>query len=292
MVQVTLAAFSQAITPVTPTVVVKPLVYVLAEYDVPLEQFRNTFKFTCESDVTLSTLSEATSTRYFTDASACLVLTSTETTGEGVLIMKTQLNPAFSHVTINAASPKDGANVDLPPNKQLVVYDYVRDLSTQLFGSPFLISNISNVVAIQEDVARKCRFQMAVIKDALAAVHVDSTTLNGGASAANDKRYLTNAQSTDANICREIFRAVLQQAPDRFIPASDLSVPQPVPLIAGDSIKFKLTMDNTASAINGANTQTAITADRVYYIQLNLVASSELNNTTVLSDLSTVLRPL
>lgn len=141
--------------------------------------------------------------------------------------------------------------------------DYERHLAWVLFSTHFgvdLFTNEPEVVAAL-DAASAGQIQAAF--DAAAS--------------------MTNATATDANLCRALMRQMIERNVERFQSLVNTGGEQSLPLIAGDSISFRIIVraDAGQAAVTGAsNTRlagevlsdlTLNRLDKVYKIQLNIV---------------------
>jgi len=172
----------------------------------------------------------------------------------------------------------------IPSNKMLVCHDYIRYLALKLFGTHHGTDLFNNQIELIEDIRSLCGSDVAGavwynVSQALQAVGVNNANLNQTFKGLN---YADTDLSGNSNISRELMLQIGQYAPDRFATLTDDSDDiQPVPLIAGDSISFTLTIN----AAEGQENLTGVApiAPRVYKIQF-VVVSGSTNNTTEAAD--------
>lgn len=144
--------------------------------------------------------------------------------------------------------------------------DYVRHLAWVLFSTHFGVDLFTNepelVAALDSEMAGKVQ----AVFDSAAS--------------------MTNATATDANLCRALMRQMIEYNKERFSGLVDSSGEQSLPLLAGDSISFRVvvraaaTQEAIVSLSSAANTRaagevlTGLTLnklDKVYKIKLNIV---------------------
>lgn len=195
------------------------------------------------------------------------------------------LNPA--HALMKPASghmlATDGTNI--VSNKNLVKHDFTRYLAYKLFNTVYGVDLFSNENALHEDISSKGRTAKSNIMTVLNNVSTSSDTgsvISAGQTDASGNRYTTNADTANSNICRELMRQIASVAPQRFYDASynDASGNpyRTVPLHAGDTINFKVTISAAANQHVLTDRSLAFEA-RVYKIQL--VLSNDANITPV-----------
>ena len=156
--------------------------------------------------------------------------------------------------------------------KNLVKHDFLRYLALKLFNTPHGVDLFSNEEALLADLVTKGTTARTSIESALALV--DQATAASGTA---PHKYSTNALTTPANICRELMRQVASAAASRFYNIQNVTTIQSVPIAAGDTINFRLSV--TAAANQHLLTARPTAFDtRVYKIQLNVVDSATPTN--------------
>jgi len=158
--------------------------------------------------------------------------------------------------------------------KNLVKHDFVRFLADHLFNTPHGVDLFSNEDELLSDLVTKGATKATAIETILG--NVDHAHAVGGTDASTLK-YSTNAQSTDTNICRELMFQIINGDASRFGSIADSTAKQSVPIIAGDSLNFVLSI----SAADDQEDLTGVGAFdvRKYKIQLNVVDSATPTNT-------------
>ncbi len=247
MVEIVLPIFNSSLTPVTATTIDNAVSEGTVEIEVNLEDFRNTFKLRSGQEISPLSDNVPTTNEYYVDVSM-----NVSTYSIFASDAKEQLNPAFGRVVLNPATVVDASGNALTPAQMALVNDYVRDLSSQLFGSPHLTYLITNNKAVQDDLVEKFKnVVMSNIKNILLKVSVTNTSNNNlsGSVPKYSTDQPTNATGAQLtmnadNVCRQIMLSILQQEPDRFIGTSYVSV-APLPLQEDDSILFRVILDNS-----------------------------------------------
>lgn len=247
MVEIVLPIFNSELTPVTATTIDNAVSEGTVEIEVNLEDFRNTFKLKSGQEISPLVDNIPTTNEYFVDVSMNVSKYSIFASDT-----KKQLNPAFGRVVLNPATVVDASGNALTPAQMALVNDYVRDLSSQLFGSPHLTYLITNNKAVQDDLVVQFKnVVMSNIKTILLKVSAYNTTNTNlsGTSFKWSTDQPTNATGTQLtmnadNVCRQIMLSILQQEPDRFVGVSYVSM-APLPLQEDDSILFRVILENT-----------------------------------------------
>ena len=187
------------------------------------------------------------------------------------------LNPVHAGMLTNPILATAG---DIVANKNLVKHDFVRYLAEQLFNTPHGVDLFSNEDALLSDLASKGATAKAAIDASLNAVN-QANAANG----TSPHKYSTNALPGAANFSRELMRQIASQAASRFAGITGSTDIQSVPLEAGDTINFKVSISPAAN--QNALTDRPNTFDtRVYKIQL-LLKSSDYGNTAPVESGST-----
>jgi len=187
------------------------------------------------------------------------------------------LNPVHAGLLTNPILATAG---DIVANKNLVKHDFVRYLAEQLFNTPHGVDLFSNEDALLSDLASKGATAKAAIDASLNAVNQENA-----ANGTSPNKYSTNALTGAANFSRELMRQVASQAPSRFAGITGSTAIQSVPLEAGDTINFKVSISPAANQHNLTSRPAAFDT-RVYKIQL-LLKSSDYGNTAPVESGST-----
>ena len=185
------------------------------------------------------------------------------------------LNPAHAEMT---SSPMLATGGDIVANKNLVKHDFVRYMAYKLFNTVYGVDLFANETELLNDISSKGRTAKDNIRTALDNVCTTSTVTGDGAltTDASNNKFTTNAASTNTNICRELIRQIGNSQPSRFnygvsdasgVDLSGNTFYREVPIEAGDSINFKLTVTPHATQHNLTGRTTAFES-RVYKIRL------------------------
>jgi len=113
--------------------------------------------------------------------------------------------------------------------------DYQRHLAYVLFGTHFGVDLFSNETTIMEYLID-------------AGVDKVQTALNNASQ-------MTNLDTTDSNLCRELMKQMFYSNASRFQNVSNTSSPQSLPFIAGDSLSYRIIVQAAAgqAALTGAS---------------------------------------
>ena len=185
------------------------------------------------------------------------------------------LNPAHAEMT---SSPMLATGGDIVANKNLVKHDFVRYMAYKLFNTVYGVDLFANESELVNDISSKGRAANTTIRTSLNNVSTTSTVTGENAltTDASSNKYTTNAASTNTNICRELIRQIGNSQPSRFnygvsdasgVDLSGNTFYREVPIEAGDSINFKLTVTPHATQHNLTGRTTAFES-RVYKIRL------------------------
>ena len=185
------------------------------------------------------------------------------------------LNPAHAEMT---SSPMLATAGDVLANKNLVKHDFVRYMAYKLFNTVYGVDLFANETELLNDISSKGRTAKDNIRTALDNVCTTSTVTGDGAltTDASNNKFTTNAASTNTNVCRELIRQIGNSQPSRFnygvsdasgVDLSGNTFYREVPIEAGDSINFKLTVTPHATQHNLTGRAAAFDS-RVYKIRL------------------------
>jgi hypothetical protein len=232
----------------------------VATYHIKKSSLRSVFKFYSDSADVDNV--DASDTRYYvfmndwpTDAS---------------------LNPAHASMTTSPMLANGGEILD---NKNLVKHDFVRYLAFKLFNTVHGVDLFSNELELLQDISAKGRVAKTSIMTSLDDVSTTSTKASPGPIFPlnldlSNNRYTMNDYTSNANICRELFRQIAHQDPARFRygVSNDSGVDlsgnhyRELPIETGDSLNFKVTISAAANQQN-LTSQSAFD-NRVYKIRL------------------------
>ena len=231
----------------------------VATYHIKRSVMRSVFKF--HSDSADVTDVSANDTRYY------VFMTNWP--------LDASLNPAHAEMT---SSPMLATGGDITANKNLVKHDFVRYMAYKLFNTVYGVDLFANETELLNDISSKGRTAKDNIRTALDNVCTTSAVTGDGAltTDASGNKYTTNAASTNTNVCRELIRQIGNSQPSRFnygvsdasgVDLSGNTFYREVPIEAGDSINFKLTVTPHATQHNLTGRTTAFES-RVYKIRL------------------------
>ena len=231
----------------------------VATYHIKRSVMRSVFKF--HSDSADVTDVSANDTRYY------VFMTNWP--------LDASLNPAHAEMT---SSPMLATGGDITANKNLVKHDFVRYMAYKLFNTVYGVDLFANETELLNDISSKGRTAKDNIRTSLDNVCTTSTVTGDGAltTDASGNKYTTNAASTNTNVCRELIRQIGNSQPSRFnygvsdasgVDLSGNTFYREVPIEAGDSINFKLTVTPHATQHNLTGRTTAFES-RVYKIRL------------------------
>jgi hypothetical protein len=191
------------------------------------------------------------------------------------------LNPANAMMDASGSkypiATSDGGQT-LAANKMMVAHDFVRYLSLRLFNTPYATDLFNNTDVLLTDLRYLCDSSSGHvwgnIKQSLAEVSTTSGN-NPNIQGSAGSYYMTNADTTSANLCRELFLQLFNLVPTRFQDIGGNQNTQNIPFIAGDSISFKLNI----SPANGQQNLTGVVPieSRSYEIRLIMVSGTPSN---------------
>ena len=190
------------------------------------------------------------------------------------------LNPAHASMTTTPMLPTAG---DVLADKNLVKHDFVRYMAFKLFNTVYGVDLFANENAVLNDISSKGRTAKDSIRTVLDNVSTTSTVTGDHALAtdASGNKYTTNTyvgstSNINTNVCRELIRQIGNSQPSRFnygvsdasgVDLSGNTFYREVPIEAGDSINFKLTVTPHATQHNLTGRAAAFDS-RVYKIRL------------------------
>ena len=189
------------------------------------------------------------------------------------------LNPCHAWVQTSkqiASSDKSGP---IPDDKQLVKHDFIRYIAKSMFNTHLGVDLFQNESELKYDLAYKGHNSAwSSIWDSITSisdVSLNTTTYSGKyGTDASYGYYLTNDLSNNSNICRQLLNQVISTAPGRIQDITSYAIDISsglfsVPLMDGDSISFKLTLQTAPNQHLLLNSATPI-QPRSYQIRVNL----------------------
>jgi uncharacterized protein YjbI with pentapeptide repeats len=157
-----------------------------------------------------------------------------------------KINPAHAMLNKTESNGMLGSASMFTENKMLAKHDFIRYLSQQLFNTIFGVDLFSNESDLLENATYWGENVRVNIKNILTGISTTSSDASLNYDVSGNK-YLTNAVTTDTNICRELVRQMAAAASSRFGSITNSSTPQNVPFVENDSINFKVTFQSTAT---------------------------------------------
>lgn len=149
--------------------------------------------------------------------------------------------------------------------------DFLRDMADQLFNTHFAVDLFTNEDAVVDDISFRSYVVSEIIWGKLSAVDITKTTLRGPDVSYG---YYTTEDDTDvSNITRELVDQLLTLAPNRFSNSVqnrlDPNIPKVygIPLVAGDTISYKLAVSTHPSQISTIATGKPIIYTRTYRVK-------------------------
>ena len=170
------------------------------------------------------------------------------------------------------------SNGTYPRANMLVSDDYIRYLALRLFNTYQGVDLFNNVVAMEANIVSVCATgSRDFIQGHLNLIDVSAGTLS--MSGVSPALYLTNANTTTANISRELMLQIASQRPARYATIVGSELAQSVPLLVNDSLNFKVTL-NAASGQHDLTGVSAVPA-RSYKVKL-IIVDTPVNTVSIL----------
>ena len=189
-----------------------------------------------------------------------------------------KINPAHSMLNKTESNGMLGSTNLFSDDKMLAKHDFIRYLSQQLFNTIFGVDLFSNESDLLENATYWGENVQVNISNILAGISTTSSDAEMSYDVSGNK-YLTNATTTDTNLCRELVRQMTATASSRFGSITDGVTPQSVPFVENDSINFKVTFQSTATQNMLTGVESIPT--RSYMVKLVMKSSISGLNTAV-----------
>jgi hypothetical protein len=235
---------------------------------VPLSAIKNIFKYKT-TDVELIDIS-AQDLEYFVYDKAWPVINPANT----------MIDPATA---IAIATPSGS----IPANKLLVAHDFVRYLAQQLFGTALGAELFDNELELVENVRKVCDNSSSGhtwydVTTAIKNVSVNSTASLVGLGGSAGAKYMTNDNTTNANICRVLLEQMFGADPARFHSIVATDQPQSLPFQVGDSINFPVSISPAYNQqLLTQPTSTTQIPPRSYTIKMSIIADNDTSSVNV-----------
>lgn len=188
------------------------------------------------------------------------------------------LNPANAMMD-HASSSNAIATADLAANKLMIAHDFTRYLAEKLFGTYHGVDLFNNEVELLQNLRSICGSSgaMGTINDLIDNVDITNGDHANIATDGDGNKYMTNATTTSANICKALFDQLASNSPSRFSSLTDSPNKQSLPFAEDDSFTFKLTINPEANQHTLTNVDPI--GARTYKIQL--ILKNSVSNTAV-----------
>lgn len=192
------------------------------------------------------------------------------------------LNPANAMVEAASAVATSAPSGAIAPNKLFVAHDFTRHLADELFGTHLGVDLFNNELELLTNIREICGSGAAGntwfdITASVKKVSVNSDA-DGFAGLDGDSgaKYMTNANTSSANLCRVLMSQMIGSAPSRFAEISAADTPQSLPFAVGDIISFKVNIKPAeGQKLLTKSAEAADVKDRSYEIKLEIVADDE-----------------
>jgi len=128
-----------------------------------------------------------------------------------------------------------------PYANQCIDHDYVRYLAKSLFNTEYATSLFLNRVPLLNSIGNAVKLAWFEMYNILK--NISDTGNNMNLLGSTGFKYLTNATTTTDNICRELYLQLISQIPERFQALQNITTSQPLPLLRGDTICVRVTIN-------------------------------------------------
>jgi uncharacterized protein YjbI with pentapeptide repeats len=193
-----------------------------------------------------------------------------------------KLNPSHAMMNKTESSGMLGYGEGYADNKSLVKHDFTRYIALRLFNTIHGVDLFSNETDLQENLT----YLGETVRNNIDTIFYGISTTSSSETMSYDvsgNKYLTNDNSGNTNLCRELMRQIAANDAARFYNNGENTAGiKSVPLRENDNILFKLTI----TSASGQNILTGVSEipSRTYTIKLvlkNTVTSSTNANTVV-----------
>jgi hypothetical protein len=184
-----------------------------------------------------------------------------------------KINPSHAMLDQSESSGMlTGSGGSFAANKSLVKHDFIRYISLQLFNTIQGVDFLSNESDLLENIVyygEVARVGIMAVLDTISTQSADITM----AADVSGNRYLTNTQTSNTNISRELLRQIYLNVPERLSAlqgTADVSgggVMLSVPLVENDTLNIKVIVQPSAGQHTLTNREGVI-QPRSYNIKL------------------------
>jgi len=184
-----------------------------------------------------------------------------------------KINPSHAMLdrSESAGMLTGGGGGSFAANKSLVKHDFIRYISLQLFNTIHGVDFLNNETDLLENIVYYGDVARVGIMSVLDTIGTQSADITMAADASGN-RYLTNTQTSNTNISRELLRQIYLNVPERLaalqegVDASG-GVMVSVPLVENDTLNIKVVIQPSPGQHTLTNRESAI-PPRSYNIKL------------------------
>jgi hypothetical protein len=199
-----------------------------------------------------------------------------------------QANPADASMnntgSAGAILSTSAAGVAYTSQEMTVADDYVRYLARELFNTAYAVdifnnaSEVANSVVVQGMTKTWSDISGILQKCGTSYANSSPNAITAGIDASLNY-FTTESNKTNANICRELFMQLANKAPTRFVATAEptagrirqVDTMQPLPFIAGDTIKYTLEIKSATNQGKIISNTTVDPPARTYIIKMVMV---------------------
>ena len=150
---------------------------------------------------------------------------------------------ANSYMTKYPIGDTDINGNNYPTSYQSIKFDFVRYLAEKLFNTHYAVDLFTNQVVLRDDVGDNVNTgYKTTICDLMKKVSTtgDHSGLLSPPVGDPDGKFLTEDTSGNDNLCRELYLQLVSKTPSRFNALIKRTTKQPLPLLEGDTIGFRV----------------------------------------------------
>ena len=180
---------------------------------------------------------------------------------------------ANSYMTDKPIGVGDINGNNYPTSYQSIKFDFVRYLANELFNTHYAVDLFTNQDVLRADVSNKVNAGYSTtICDLMKKV--STTGDHSGLLSDVDGKFLTEDTSGNDNLCRELYLQLVRKTPSRFNALLKRTTKQPLPLLEGDTIGFRVIVKPATDQQKIIDPSNNIQiAERKYLVRFNLKAS-------------------
>jgi uncharacterized protein YjbI with pentapeptide repeats len=190
-----------------------------------------------------------------------------------------KINPAHAMLNKPESAGMLGTADVYNPNKMLTKHDFLRYISLRLFNTIHGVDLLRN----ESDLLENATYWGENVRTNINTILSGISTTSSDAALAIDSsgnKYLTNTNTDNTNLCRELIRQISFHSPQRFANISDNSGLKGLPLQENDTISFKVMFQSASSQ----NTLTGVEVIPVRSYTVKLILKNDVSgmNTPVI----------